>query len=202
VVEVDKTTFNAARICKLYGTVARKGSHLPERPHRLTRLLAGPENIEVVTLEMLHETVAAYAKPKPAPPTLGPSSAAPTQKSSNHRVAWADIEPFVADRVARTKPGRDGATIHELHGCPFSPDDHANDHSGYIVEFPDGRFSPCCHHDHCQGRKLRDCVAAYARALLDRLDKPNSKNNSKSPPRDTAAELRERRLASSSWNRT
>jgi hypothetical protein len=32
VVKVDRTTFNAARIWKLYGTVARKGDSLPERP--------------------------------------------------------------------------------------------------------------------------------------------------------------------------
>jgi hypothetical protein len=39
-VKVDKTTFNAARIWKLYGTIARKGDSLPDRPHRLARILA------------------------------------------------------------------------------------------------------------------------------------------------------------------
>lgn len=38
-VTIDKTTFNAARICKLYGTVARKGSHMAEYPHRLARIV-------------------------------------------------------------------------------------------------------------------------------------------------------------------
>lgn len=31
---VDTTTANPSRICKLYGTTARKGDHTPERPHR------------------------------------------------------------------------------------------------------------------------------------------------------------------------
>lgn len=33
-VEVDTKVYNPARIWKLYGTTARKGDHIPERPHR------------------------------------------------------------------------------------------------------------------------------------------------------------------------
>jgi len=33
-VEVDQKTFNPSRICKLYGTTARKGDHTPTRPYR------------------------------------------------------------------------------------------------------------------------------------------------------------------------
>ena len=39
-VDIDKTNFNPARICKLYGTVARKGSNTAENPHRMSRLLS------------------------------------------------------------------------------------------------------------------------------------------------------------------
>jgi hypothetical protein len=39
---IDLKTFNAARIWKLPGTVVRKGDDLPERPHRLARLLEVP----------------------------------------------------------------------------------------------------------------------------------------------------------------
>jgi hypothetical protein len=34
VVDVDKSVFNPSRICKLYGTTARKGDHIKIRPHR------------------------------------------------------------------------------------------------------------------------------------------------------------------------
>jgi hypothetical protein len=33
-VKIDQKVFNPSRICKLYGTLARKGDHTPERPHR------------------------------------------------------------------------------------------------------------------------------------------------------------------------
>lgn len=39
-VDIDKTNFNPARICKLYGTMARKGSNTPENPHRMSHLLS------------------------------------------------------------------------------------------------------------------------------------------------------------------
>ena len=38
-VQVDTSTFNAARIWKVYGTLACKGDDVPERPHRKARLL-------------------------------------------------------------------------------------------------------------------------------------------------------------------
>src|SRR5207244_3408139 len=47
VVGVDLTTFNAARICKLYGTLACKGDSTPERPHRVARILEAPEDLVV-----------------------------------------------------------------------------------------------------------------------------------------------------------
>jgi hypothetical protein len=38
-VKVDQAVFNPARIWKLYGTLSRKGDSLPDRPHRLARIL-------------------------------------------------------------------------------------------------------------------------------------------------------------------
>lgn len=33
-VDVDRAVYNPSRICKIYGTVARKGDHMETRPHR------------------------------------------------------------------------------------------------------------------------------------------------------------------------
>ncbi|MBL8795503.1 MAG: hypothetical protein JNM56_16480, partial [Planctomycetia bacterium] len=43
-VKIDQTVFNPARICKLYGTAARKGDDHPARPHRVSRILEVPES--------------------------------------------------------------------------------------------------------------------------------------------------------------
>lgn len=42
-VQIDQTVYNAARLVKLYGTHARKGDDIPERPHRLASILSTPE---------------------------------------------------------------------------------------------------------------------------------------------------------------
>lgn len=43
-VKIDVTSANAARIWKAYGTVARKGDSISGRPHRLSRILAVPND--------------------------------------------------------------------------------------------------------------------------------------------------------------
>ena len=45
-VTVDTSVHNAARIVRLYGTVCRKGDHLPERPHRRSEILTIPEEAQ------------------------------------------------------------------------------------------------------------------------------------------------------------
>ena len=42
-VKVDRSVHNASRICKLYGTWAKKGDNTEERPHRISKLLHGPK---------------------------------------------------------------------------------------------------------------------------------------------------------------
>jgi hypothetical protein len=45
-VSVDTSTCNAARIWKLYGTTARKVDDTEKRPHRVSRLLEAPTEVE------------------------------------------------------------------------------------------------------------------------------------------------------------
>ena len=40
--KVDQAVFNPSRIWKLYGTLSRKGDSLPDRPHRVARILELP----------------------------------------------------------------------------------------------------------------------------------------------------------------
>jgi hypothetical protein len=40
-VKIDRKVYNPARICKLYGTLARKGDHTEKRPHRRSYIMEG-----------------------------------------------------------------------------------------------------------------------------------------------------------------
>lgn len=50
-IEIDLTVYNAARVCKLYGTRAQKGDSTSNRPHRHSRILEIPALLETVRLE-------------------------------------------------------------------------------------------------------------------------------------------------------
>jgi hypothetical protein len=63
-VEIDAKLFNAARIIKLYGTVARKGDNVEGRPHRYSRVIKTPADFQVVSVELLEAFAAEY---QPAP---------------------------------------------------------------------------------------------------------------------------------------
>lgn len=67
-VTVDTSVHNAARICKLPGTVARKGDATPDRPHRLSHVLEDPQLRpgEIVTRQQL-EKLAALLPDEPKP---------------------------------------------------------------------------------------------------------------------------------------
>jgi len=51
-VDLDLTVYNAARICKLYGTMARKGDSTADRPHRRSCILEIPARLEALRLEI------------------------------------------------------------------------------------------------------------------------------------------------------
>jgi hypothetical protein len=50
-IDIDLSVYNAARICKLYGTMARKGDSISDRPHRRSRVLEIPTRLEILRLE-------------------------------------------------------------------------------------------------------------------------------------------------------
>lgn len=51
--KIDPAVGNASRIWKLYGTMAKKGDSVPERPHRRAQILSVPETISEVSPDQL-----------------------------------------------------------------------------------------------------------------------------------------------------
>src|SRR5262249_13869547 len=64
-VSLNLTTYNPARIWKVYGTLACKGDSTPERPHRFARILEAPESFMPNSRETL-EQLAALAPEEPS----------------------------------------------------------------------------------------------------------------------------------------
>jgi hypothetical protein len=151
-VRVDTTNFNAARIWKLYGTMARKGDNLPERPHRISRMVQVPAQPGLVTRAQL-EALAAELPQQP--------KEQPRQGHSGSANMPFDVPRFIRDnglQVAREVPWQ-GGTKWVLGECPM--DAAHRDNSAYILQFPSGAVEAGCHHDHCKWWRWGDLREKY-----------------------------------------
>ncbi len=150
-VTIDTAVGNAARIWKLYGTMARKGDHTVERPHRLARLVDVPDPIAIVAMSLLES----FAATAPSAATMNKSAA---RKKAGASVAAFDLDDWMTTHLpdaAPPKPWKDGGRIWELASCPFS---QAHTDGAFVAQLPSGAISAGCHHNSCawQWADLRD----------------------------------------------
>lgn len=148
VVTVDKTTYNASRIFKVYGTTARKGDNTAERPHRLSRILQVPALLTPVTGDLLRALAASApieAKPQPSRPSASYSSG----------VAAFSLDQFLSRHGIRHRAPvpHEGGRKFVLDHCPFDPSHKAPDAA--VFERSDG-YGFKCFHNSCAGRDWKE----------------------------------------------
>ncbi len=167
-VSIDTTVFNPSRIVKLYGTKTMKGDHCPDlgRPHRMSRLLHVPDQIDPVPPELL-DALAGHAAPEQEE----------SQQPLRRPIAWgrsgwdqARMEEFIRRNLSHCDPGPatpyDGGFKWVLRTCPFDPDH--SDRSAVIVIRANGALGFRCHHNGCQGKNWKALRAKFE----PRADKP------------------------------
>jgi hypothetical protein len=155
-VKVDTGVYNPARIWKLYGTMARKGDHTPDRPHRMARLVEVPEPLELVAGSLLIALA--------GPAASAASKAAPSRKAAG--TGEFDLEAWIARNLPNAEGPSDwkgGGLMWTLPTCPFNAE-----HTGgcaYIGRHPDGAIVAGCHHNSCQHwgwKELRELLEPKA----------------------------------------
>jgi hypothetical protein len=161
---VDPAVFNPGRLGKVPGTLARKGDHTADRPHRRARLLAVPDHLEVVPRELI-EVLAAEATPVAAPAAVARPAGRSrgTGRGGRGRTAGRlDVAAWLAARGVgfRVKDGAaaGGRTVYVLARCPFDPA-HA-DPDACVMQAPDGKMSAHCFHASCVHRTWQAFKAA------------------------------------------
>lgn len=135
-VEVDTSVFNPARISKLYGTMAQKGSSTANRPHRMSRIISAPTVAEITKKEALER----LADELPKEPT-----ATRTKKNAFDIEGW--LEQY-GIRVASVKTWKE-TTKYVLEECPFNGSHRAPDSA--IIRQPSGAICFKCLHNSCRG---------------------------------------------------
>lgn len=141
-VEVDTSVFNPARISKLYGTMAQKGSSTKERPHRMSRIISAPPTAEVVKKDILERLAAEL-----------PQETTTTRISKKNAF---DVEDWLAHygiRVATVKTWKD-TTKYVLEECPFDGSHKAPDSA--VIKQPSGAICFKCLHNSCRGHDWRE----------------------------------------------
>jgi hypothetical protein len=158
-VKIDLSVFNAARISKVYGTMACKGDDVPDRPHRLSRILEAPSSLSPVPPEVL----AAIGNPDAViiPFTGGLDWRA--LRSEARRLdggGQQDISGWVEDflnrheiGVQQTKEGN-GKWRRRwvLERCPFCG---SEDTAAALTISEDGKIGFRCQHDRCSEPRKR-----------------------------------------------
>ena len=147
-IKIDTSVFNPARISKLYGTTAQKGSSTEERPHRMSKLTSVPETIETTPIDKLKELAGIYAE------MLPPAPAQRARNYNDNRGAF-DVYEFLNNNGIRyTETAGKGYTKLILDECIFNPDHKAPD--AMVTIGDNGALGYKCLHNSCSGNHWRE----------------------------------------------
>lgn len=143
-VEIDCTTHNASRVCKLYGTFSRKGSNTKKRPQRESKILRIPDEVKITPNEYFAKVAAML--PKPEQPS----------KSNYYSNEKFDLEAFLNKHhiAVRNIVRTSSFTKYILEECPFNSSHRAPDSA--IFEMSNGGLGFKCLHSSCSQYTWKD----------------------------------------------
>lgn len=139
--EIDQTTFNAARIWKLYGTTSRKGDNTPQRPHRRSQILKVPDVVEAVPKEALERLAALAPEERPAQPARKGTGGSGPDLDEWLREYGASLPSY----HAKSRSGFREFYIFDV--CPW--DSSHRDRSAFMGQLTSGPLIAGCHHNGC-----------------------------------------------------
>ena len=151
-VKVDISVSNASRINKLYGTMTRKGSNIPERPWRRSCILESPDKLDTVESWMLQLS---RQDVKIVMPIKDP---VPTSKTRKKQGLTPDsVESFMLDAGLkfRERIVYENGFKWQLEECPWSTE-HTTGEDGAAVFLREGVIGFDCKHEHCKDRNVHD----------------------------------------------
>lgn len=161
-IKVDLANFNPARICKLYGTLAQKGSGTDERPHRMSYIVKAPAEIKQtkkVYLEKLAEQLPKEEKP---------------QAYNNYAPATFDVRSWMQNHGIKYSESESGDyTKFVLEECPFDSSHKAPD--SMITVGRTGAIGFKCFHNSCQGKTWHDVRLMFEPDAYDRQSTDDSR---------------------------
>lgn len=146
-VDIDESVFNAARICKLYGTIAKKGANIADRPWRMSQIIYTPQVIMENDLS-LFQTVADMV-PKEEP-----------MVHYNRGGEQFDLQDFLNRHgIAHKKESCAKWDKYVLDHCIFNPEHSGKD--ACIIQMASGAIKYVCLHNTCQHHTWQEVRQMY-----------------------------------------
>lgn len=164
-VAIDTSVHNPARIWRLPGTMNCKGDSIPERPHRMARILDEPQDIVSVPREQMQDIVSYQNE---APLVDVPDD------EWKHTMPAFDLDSWIAQycpELGSPQPWKGGRKwIFPV--CPFN-EAHTNK-SAVLIQEPSGAVAFKCHHNGCSGNDWRALRELREPGCYDRREEANS----------------------------
>ena len=164
-VSIDTSVHNPARIWRLPGTMNCKGDSIPERPHRMARILEEPQDIVSVSREQMQDIVSYQSED---------TQTDVPDDEWKHTMPAFDLDSWIAQycpELGSPQPWKGGRKwIFPV--CPFN-EAHTNK-SAVLIQEPSGAVAFKCHHNGCSGNDWRALRELREPGCYDRREEANS----------------------------
>ena len=164
-VAIDTSVHNPARIWRLPGTMNCKGDSIPERPHRMARILEEPQDIVSVSREQMQDIVSYQNED---------TQTDVPDDEWKHTMPAFDLDSWIAQycpELGSPQPWKGGRKwIFPV--CPFN-EAHTNK-SAVLIQEPSGAVAFKCHHNGCSGNDWRALRELREPGCYDRREEANS----------------------------
>lgn len=145
--KVDEKVFNASRVSKIYGTLARKGENTIDRPHRLARIIEAPESLRCLgraTLDAFALAGAPVVAAAPAPQSANGNANRYTRRDGTR----FDLDEWISVNLpdAEEKPWSSGRKW-IIPVCPLNAQHDRGE--AYVTCDRNGAPSAGCLHESC-----------------------------------------------------
>ena len=178
-VEVDKTTYNPSRICRLYGTIACKGDNIPTRPNRQARIISIRGEGEIVTISQITKIVSKLQDKHNINTEVTAEITNKKLKNVNKKKDEAEWLEKYEIQVSHRKEEAD-KIIYVLKQCPWN--EGHTDKSAYVIQYNNGNIVAGCHHNSCSENNwstLRSKYEPTNKVTNENIDKYDGKNEDK-----------------------
>ncbi len=164
-VAIDTSVHNPARIWRLPGTMNCKGDSIPERPHRMARILEEPQDIVLVSREQMQDIVSHQSED---------TQTDLPDDEWKHTMPVFDLDSWITQycpELGSPQPWKGGRKwIFPV--CPFN-EAHTNK-SAVLIQEPSGAVAFKCHHNGCSGNDWRALRELREPGCYDRREEANS----------------------------